>query len=155
MLTNRTECLLVALILTLAASVAAAAPAKRDDQILIQGIVAGSQTVTAQGTDSARAEYSFNDRGRGDHIIATWKLDAAGVPTEYSGSGNDYMKAAVTESFRLAGGKATWRNRAEHDEKVVTGEAFYIPSNAPPELATHAVRDHRPRLQPDTHLARS
>jgi imidazolonepropionase-like amidohydrolase len=140
MLTNRTECLLVALILTLAASVAAAAPAKRDDQILIQGIVAGSQTVTAQGTDSVRAEYSFNDRGRGDHIIATWKLDAAGVPTEYSGSGNDYMKAAVTESFRLADGKATWRNRAEHDGKVVTGEAFYVPSSAPPEFTAVLAR---------------
>ncbi|HEV7443371.1 MAG TPA: amidohydrolase family protein, partial [Steroidobacteraceae bacterium] len=118
----------------------AAAPAKRDDQILIQGIVAGSQTVTAQGTDSVRAEYSFNDRGRGDHIIATWKLDAAGVPTEYSGSGNDYMKAAVTESFRLADGKATWRNRAEHDGKVVTGEAFYVPSSAPPEFTAVLAR---------------
>jgi len=140
MLTLRTECPLVALILTLAASVAAATPTKRDDQILIQGIVAGSQTVAARGTDSVRAEYSFNDRGRGDHIIASWKLDSAGVPTEYSGSGNDYMKAAVTESFRLAGGKATWRNRAEHNEKVVTGEAFYVPSNAPPEFTAVLAR---------------
>jgi hypothetical protein len=40
MLTVRTERPLLAMILTLAASVAAAAPAKRDDQILIQGIVA-------------------------------------------------------------------------------------------------------------------
>jgi imidazolonepropionase-like amidohydrolase len=140
MLTNRMECPLVALILTLAASLAIAAPARREDQILIQGNVAGSQTITAQGTDSVRAEYSFNDRGRGDHIIATWKLDAAGVPIEYSGSGNDYMKAAVTESFRLAGGKATWRNRAEHGEKVVTGEAFYVPSNAPPEFTAVLAR---------------
>jgi imidazolonepropionase-like amidohydrolase len=140
MFTIRRERPLVALILTLAASVAAAVPAKRDDQILIQGIVAGSQTVTVRGTDSVRAEYSYNDRGRGDHIIAAWKLDAAGVPTEYSGSGNDYMKAAVTESFRLAGGKATWRNRAEHGEKVVTGEAFYVPSNAPPEFTAVLAR---------------
>jgi imidazolonepropionase-like amidohydrolase len=140
MFTIRRECPLVALILTLAASVAAAVPARRDDQILIQGIVAGSQTVTVRGTDSVRAEYSYNDRGRGDHIIAAWKLDAAGVPTEYSGSGNDYMKAAVTESFRLAGGKATWRNRAEHGEKVVTGEAFYVPSNAPPEFTAVLAR---------------
>jgi imidazolonepropionase-like amidohydrolase len=140
MFTIRRECPLVALILTLGASVAAAVPAKRDDQILIQGIVAGSQTVTAQGTDSVRSEYSYNDRGRGDHIIAAWKLDAAGVPIEYSGSGNDYMKAAVTESFRLAGGKATWRNRAEHGEKVVTGEAFYVPSNAPPEFTAVLAR---------------
>jgi imidazolonepropionase-like amidohydrolase len=140
MFTIRMERPPVALILTLAASLAVAAPAKRDDQILIQGIVAGSQTVTAQGTDSVRAEYSFNDRGRGDHIIATWKLDTAGVPVEYSGSGNDYMKAEVTESFRLAGGKATWSNRAEHGEKAVTGEAFYVPSNAPPEFTAVLAR---------------
>ena len=133
MFTIRTE-YPVALVLTLATTVAAAAPARRDDQILMQDIVAGSQTVTGTGTDSVHAEYSYNDRGRGDHIIATWKLDAAGVPVEYSGSGNDYMKAAVSESFRLTGGKATWRNRAEHGEKVVTGEAFYVPNNAPPEF---------------------
>src|SRR5262249_31822505 len=48
--------------------------------------------------------------------------------------GNDYMKAAVTESFRLADGKASWRSRAEHDEKAVSGEAFYVPVNAPPEM---------------------
>jgi hypothetical protein len=139
MCTLRMDRLRSALVLALAASAAAAAP-KRDDQILIQGIVAGSQTVTDQGTDSVRAEYSYNDRGRGDHIIATWKLDAAGVPIEYSGSGNDYMKAAVTESFRIAGGKATWRNRAEHGEKVITGEAFYVPSNAPPEFTAVLAR---------------
>ena len=134
MLTIRMGCSWVALILALAASVAAAGTVKRNDQILIQGIVAGSQTVAARGTDSVRAEYSYNDRGRGDHIIATWKLDAAGVPIEYSGSGNDYMKAPVTESFRLAGGKATWRNRSERGERAVTGEAFYVPNNAPPEF---------------------
>ena len=129
------------LILTLATSVAAAAaPAPREDQFLIQGIVSGSQTVTPQGTDTVRAEYSFNDRGRGDHIIATWKLDAAGVPTEYSGSGNDYVKAAVTETFRIANGKATWSNRAEHGEKVVTGEAFYVPANPPPEFTAVLAR---------------
>lgn len=26
-----------------------------------------------------RAEYSYDDRGRGDHIIATWKFDAGDV----------------------------------------------------------------------------
>jgi len=130
----RTEGLLAALFMTATCAVAAATPAQREDQILLQGLVAGSQTVTTQGTDSVRAEYSFNDRGRGDHIIATWKLDSAGVPTEYSGSGNDYMKAAVAESFNLSGGKAKWQNRSEHGEKELTGEAFYVPNNAPPEF---------------------
>jgi imidazolonepropionase-like amidohydrolase len=105
----------------------------REDQILMLGNPAGAQTVTEQ-SGATRAEYSYNDRGRGDHIIATWRLDAAGVPIDYRGSGNDYMKAAVTESFRLADGKASWRNRAEQGEKAVNGEAFYVPANAPPEM---------------------
>ncbi len=139
------------------------------------------------GTDSVRAEYSFNDRGRGDHIIATWKLNAAGVPIEYSGSGNDYMKAAVAETFSLSNGTAKWHSRSEQGEKAVKGESFYVPANAPPEFTAVLARallkapghtlpllpageahisevetngdltlyaHHRPRLQPNTHLAR-
>lgn len=79
-------------------------------------------------------EYSYNDRGRGDHITATWKLDTAGVPTEYEGRGNDYMKAPVEERFDLKNGKAHWKNRSEQGEQSVAGEAFYIPVNAPPEF---------------------
>jgi cytosine/adenosine deaminase-related metal-dependent hydrolase len=113
---------------------AATTAARREDTILIMRTASGSQTVTQAG-DSTQAEYSFNDRGRGDHITASWKLDAAGVPTEYSGSGNDYMKAPVTESFHLSGGKASWQNRTERGELAVKGESFfYVPNNAPPEF---------------------
>jgi imidazolonepropionase-like amidohydrolase len=105
----------------------------REDQILMLGNPAGVQTIAATG-GATRAEYSFNDRGRGDHIVATWKLDAAGVPIEYHGSGNDYLKVAVTETFRLAEGRASWHNRAEQGAAAVTGEAFYMPMNGPPEM---------------------
>ena len=110
-----------------------ASAAERTDKIILLGNEAGSQTVQ---TDSAgaRAEYSYNDRGRGDHIVASWKLDAAGVPTEYEGRGNDYMKAPVEEHFKIEQGKATWNNRSEHGQKAVTGEAFYLPANPPPEI---------------------
>jgi len=116
------------------------ATAERKDQILIQGIAQGSQTVTPQGTDSVRAEFSFNDRGRGDHIIATWKLDAAGIPIEYSGSGNDYMKSPVAETFGVSGGKAKWHSRSEQGETGVKAESFYIPANAPPEFMSVLAR---------------
>jgi len=112
----------------------AAAAAPREDTILIQGLAQGKQTVTTVDANTTTADYSYNDRGRGDHITATWKLDAAGVPVEYSGAGNDYMKAAVEEKFSFASGKATWTNRTEHGDKAVSGEAFYIPLNGPPEL---------------------
>lgn len=113
---------------------ATTAPTVREDQIMLLGNLAGTQTVQTQPGGVTRGEYSFNDRGRGNHIIATWKLDAAGVPTEYSGSGNDYMKAPVEESFRLTGGKASWKNRTEHGEHAVKGEAFYMPNSAPLEF---------------------
>jgi imidazolonepropionase-like amidohydrolase len=107
---------------------------QRSDKILIQGNLAGTQTISTDAAGLTRVEYSYNDRGRGDHIIATWKLDAAGVPAQYEGRGNDYMKAPVEETFESKNDKARWKNRSEQGEKSVTGEAFYFPVNAPPEF---------------------
>ncbi|PYJ50238.1 MAG: hypothetical protein DME87_06910 [Verrucomicrobia bacterium] len=116
------------------AGIAQTSAEQRSDKILIQGNAAGTQTVQVDSTGVAHAEYSYNDRGRGDHITATWKLDAAGVPTEYEGHGNDYMKAPIEERFEVKDGKARWKNRSEQGEQASTGEAFYAPTNAPPEF---------------------
>src|SRR6266480_4954885 len=107
---------------------------QRSDKIVIQGNPAGNQTIQTDPAGLTHVEYSYNDRGRGDHITATWKLDAAGVPTEYEGRGNDYMKALIEERFDLNNGKAHWKNRSEQGKQSATGEAFYIPVNAPPEF---------------------
>ena len=125
---------LTVVLILLLAEAASAAPAQRTDQILIQGNAAGTQTVGDAADGATRVEYSYNDRGRGDHIVATWKLDANGVLVDYTGTGNDYMKAPVEERFTLKDGKATWKSRSESGEKAVTGPAFYIPANAPPEV---------------------
>jgi len=114
--------------------------AKRTDKIFIQGNPAGTQTVERQADSAVRAEYSYNDRGRGDHIIATWKLDGAGVPIEYAGHGNDYMKAPVEEHFEIKNGRASWKNRSERGDQTVAGEAFYLPMNAPPEFSAVLAR---------------
>ena len=106
----------------------------RTDKILIQGNAAGTQTVDAQPDGTVRAEYSYNDRGRGDHITATWKLDSAGVPIAYDGHGNDYMKAPVEEHFEIKDGRASWKNRSEQGDQAISGEAFYLPMNSPPEI---------------------
>jgi imidazolonepropionase-like amidohydrolase len=120
---------LVSIALALSASPAAA----RTDAILIQGNPAGTQTVSAEG-ERVRAEFAFNDRGRGDHIVATWALDAAGIPVRYEASGNDYMKAPVEERFSLEGGRARWDSRSEHGERRLAAPAFYVPASAPPEF---------------------
>ncbi|HSP45179.1 MAG TPA: amidohydrolase family protein [Chthoniobacterales bacterium] len=129
----------ITLILLLAA-IAPALASDRTDKILIQGNPAGTQTVKEEPGGVIRVEYSYNDRGRGDHIVATWKLDAAGVPTEYQGSGNDYMKAPVEERFEFKNGKAVWKNRSEQGEQAISGEAFYLPISAPPEFSAVLAR---------------
>src|SRR5437867_4383754 len=108
--------------------------AKRTDKIFIQGNQAGTQIVEGQADGAMHAEYTYNDRGRGDHIVAIWKLDGAGVPVQYEGRGNDYMKAPVEEHFEIKNGRASWKNRSEQGEQAVSGEAFYLPMNAPPEF---------------------
>jgi hypothetical protein len=107
---------------------------QRTDKVFLQENAVGAQTLQTEPDGTTRAEYSFSDRGRGDHIVARWKLDAAGVPTEYEGHGNDYMKAPIAERFEIKNGKASWKNRSEQGEETVTGEAFYLPANAPPEM---------------------
>ena len=116
------------------AAIAQVSAEERKDTILIQGIEAGAQTVRTDKAGVTQVEYSYNDRGRGDHITATWKLDPAGVPTAYEGRGNDYMKAPVEERFQSKDGMASWKNRSEQGQQAVTGEAFYVPANPPPEF---------------------
>jgi hypothetical protein len=108
--------------------------AERTDKLLIQGNLAGSQTVKEEAGGSVRVEYSYNDRGRGDNIVATWKLDGDGLLVEYEAKGNDYMKAPVEERFAITNGKASWKNRSEQGEAPVSGAAFYLPMSAPPEI---------------------
>src|SRR4030095_4466092 len=127
---------------------------QRSDKIMIQGNPAGNQTIQTDAPGRTRVEYSYNDRGRGDHITATWKLDAAGVPTEYKGRGNDHIKPPLEEKFDLKNGKAHWKTRSEQGEQSVTGEAFYVPANAPPEFTGVLARallkapGHKLRLLP-------
>jgi len=121
-------------LLLLRTGVALATSARREDQIFIEGNRAGRQTVTELGADSMRAEYEYDDRGRGDHIIATWTLDAAGVPLAYASHGVNHMKVPVDERFTLSHGAAHWKSRAEHGEQALDGEAFFVPIDAPPAL---------------------
>ena len=136
------------------AAIAQVSAEQRSDAILIQGNSAGTQAVQTDSAGINHVEYSYNDRGRGDHITATWKLDTAGAPIKYDARGNDYMKAPVEERFEIKDGKANWKNRSEKGEKVISGEAFYVPANPPPEFLGVLARallkapDHKLSLLP-------
>lgn len=118
----------------LAAVTAGPVLAAREDPVVMMGLPAGKQIVEPGNGSVVHAEYSYNDRGRGDHIKASWKLDAAGIPIEYSVSGNDYMKAPVSETFSVTKGRYVWKSRAEKGELAATQPAFYVPANSPPEF---------------------
>lgn len=124
----------IALLLSLAISNAFAAPAKREQIMLLQGKPAGQQIVETTSDGSTRVEYQYSDRGRGDHLKTQWTLDAAGIPVEYSGSGHNYLKVPVDERFSLRDGKASWKNNREQGEKTLTSPAFFLPLNAAPEI---------------------
>ena len=44
------------------------------------------------------------------------------------------MKAPVEEHFEIKDGRASWKNRSEQGEQAVSGKAFYLPMNGPPEF---------------------
>jgi imidazolonepropionase-like amidohydrolase len=74
--------------------------------------------------------FAFNDRGRGPSVVTRAVLDKSGVITELEATGNDYLKAPVKEQFRIAAGKATWKNKSENGEKVLNAPALYVPLDA-------------------------
>ena len=121
--------LFIQLVIAIAA-IAQVSAEQRSDTILIQGNPAGTQTVQTDKAGVTQVEYSYNDRGRGDHITATWKLDPAGVPTAYEGHGNDYMKAPVEERFQIKDGTATWKNRSRTGKTGNRGRSFLCPGKS-------------------------
>ena len=79
--------------------------------------------------------FAFNDRGRGPSVRSRIVQDAAGLPTESTVEGNDYLKNAIAERFAIAGGRAAWQNKVEAGERKLEGPAFYLSqSGTPAEL---------------------
>ncbi|UCF40505.1 MAG: amidohydrolase family protein [Gemmatimonadota bacterium] len=101
--------------------------------LLIQGTPAGYQLVWTDEDGALHVHFEFNDRGRGASLDARFEVDAAGLLTRLETAGNDYLKAPVEETFRLADGVASWKNQAEEGEQRVDTGAFYLSMNGVPE----------------------
>jgi hypothetical protein len=101
--------------------------------VLLVGNPAGVQTATL-GADGVRViTFEFNDRGRGPKLTSRIRVNDAGVPVSIQASGNDYLKAQVTESFTLDNGVARWKNNTESGEIKLTAPAFYVSMQSTPE----------------------
>jgi Amidohydrolase family len=98
--------------------------------VVLAGNKAGLLAVWSTPDGARHNFFAFNDRGRGPSITTRIVVDRTGIPTEIDATGNDYLKGPVEEHFRLAGGKATWSNKAEKGERQLGRAALYVPLNA-------------------------
>ncbi len=146
---------LLTMLFSIVAGAASASPEGLEYRVQIHGVASGTQSVITDSSHVVHVDYAYADRGRGDHVAASWTLDAHGIPISYEASGNDYWKVPFSETFQVRDGEAVWKNAAESGEKVLAEPAFYIPANPPPEMEAVLVRallqapGHRLALLPE------
>ncbi len=99
--------------------------------VLMMGNRAGMNVVWRTEDGRTHAFFAFNDRGRGPRMTETYATTPDGTLRSFELTGNDYYKAAVSETFSLANGRAEWKNQAEHGAKDA-GRALYVPFNGGP-----------------------
>ena len=93
--------------------------------IVYSGVVKGFDKEWKNRDGTWGAWYQFNDRGRGDSMRTIFREDEEGFPTYIKAAGKDYFKNDVFEEFSLENGIAKWKNKAEDEQKTITGKAFY------------------------------
>jgi imidazolonepropionase-like amidohydrolase len=109
--------------------------------------------LTLRGTHTEWwADYEFNDRGRGPHVVEHVTAAADGSPRQLTVVGHNYLKDTVDERFSTDGRTMRWTNSVEGDQSHPARAAFYIdvdgtPSAALPQ-ALIAAPGHRMSLLP-------
>lgn len=142
---SRTRTLSLAVVagLTFSAAVLAEeAPAVRETKYAFQfaGNPAGSATTRVEPDGSQVFTFEFNDRGRGPNTTTRFRLDSQGFPVFLETKGHDYWKTAVDERYERKGGRVSWKNRSEKEERTVQGPAFYLGLDSPPQEAALLAR---------------
>jgi imidazolonepropionase-like amidohydrolase len=115
--------------------------------VTMMGQPAGQQAIWTEGA-KLRAFFQYNDRGRGPKTDSTFVLQD-GVPVSAQIAGNDYMKDAVSETFSVKDGTASWKSKAEEGSRKLSGPAFYASMYGPPiefALVARAALDRGGRI---------
>lgn len=95
--------------------------------VLMAGSTVGYLKQLKNADDTCTEWFKFNDRGRGDSTVVTYKVNEAGIITWLDAKGVDYLKAPVFEKYQLNNGVATWENPDEKETKKVSGPVEYVP----------------------------
>ncbi len=122
----------VSALLLLGSTGSAGAPAEARYTVLMASKPAGVQTSTAR--DGVREfTFEYNDRGRGPKLTTRIQLDAEALPVRLETTGNDYLKAPVSETLTASKGLLRWKSAAEAGEAPQSRKAFYVSMNGAPE----------------------
>jgi hypothetical protein len=74
------------------------------------------------------------ENGRGPHVDASFRLNAAGTITKLSATGHHTMGTQFTSTFVDANGITSWKATEETGQKNITEPSFYLPLAEIPEL---------------------
>ncbi|MDC8832234.1 amidohydrolase family protein [Alteromonas gilva] len=100
-------------------------------KVIFGGTDVGSLTVTNNGTVIS-LDYGFSNNGRGASSQETLLLSEAGLPINWTITGNTTFGNQVDERFEIADGKATWRSAAGKGADNAVDAPLYIAQNPSP-----------------------
>ena len=118
----------------LGAHAAAASPSGVErSRLFLMGQPAGFQEARYSPDGTLQVHFEFNDRGRGPRLDAKVRLNPDGTLAAVDTTGVSYFKSEVNEHFAGEEGRASWKNGAEDESRTLSGPAFYLSLEAPPE----------------------
>ncbi|NOT74472.1 MAG: amidohydrolase family protein [Cyclobacteriaceae bacterium] len=93
--------------------------------------ISGKQLMWSDAPGKISYLYQYNDRGRGPKLRVDLTI-SNGEVIYRKGTGVDYFKGAVMETYENSGGIAKWKNSLEDDQRKVTGPVLYSPYESVP-----------------------
>ncbi len=94
------------------------------------GKVSGSLVVEQAADGSQKAEFEYNDRGRGPKLSEQSQVDENGMLVSLDTRGHAYMGAPVAEKFNADGNTVTWSSTLENGQAAAGG--YYWPNEGTP-----------------------
>jgi len=99
-------------------------------------VIFGSKTVGHLVADTqgnrTRIDFDFKNNGRGPTIAETITVDADGIPTDWTVTGNTTFGSRVDERFSLSGRRARWTDSTGPGSATVTEPSLYVPQSGSP-----------------------
>jgi hypothetical protein len=100
----------------------------------------GTAELSIQPDGHRLFELSVVENGRGPVLSGTLRYRPDGILAAAQVFGRDDLFQDARESFELDGPRASWRNRAEQGERVLSGPAYYDTLAEVPEVLAGMVR---------------